>query len=158
DVIKYSRLNEEAALANAATAADELGALLLTQVYVAEDLIQLLLGDLWALFGAGVERVAELAFPGQVSQALDKVTMDFGFDEEAAAAGATLAPVEKDRVKSARHGGIQVGIGEDHVRALAAQLKGGPFQGVGGGFLDGLGRVHMAREGDLVHAGMRDQR
>ena len=52
---------------------------------------------------------------------------------------------------------VQVGVGEDDVRALAAQLEGGALERVGGRLLDDLGRIDVAGEGDLVDVGMRDQ-
>ena len=52
---------------------------------------------------------------------------------------------------------VQVGVGEDDVRALAAQLERDALQRVGRGLLDDLGRVDVPGEGDLVDVGMRDQ-
>ena len=53
-------------------------------------------------------------------------------------------------------GRIQIGVGEDDIRALAAQLERQPLQRVGGRLMmvADLGR---AGEGDFVHVRMLDQ-
>ena len=133
---------------------EQLGALLLAQVDVAEDLVHLLLRDLRALLGGRVERVADLALLGLLGQALDELLVDLLLDEQPAAGRAALAAVEVDGVEGAGDGLLHVGVGEDDVRALAAQLERGPLERVGGGLLDDLGRIDVAGEGDLVDVGM----
>ena len=133
------------------------GALLLAQLDVVEDLVELLLGDLGALLGLGVERVADDAALGLLGEPLDELLVDLRLDEQPAAGRAALAAVEVDGVEGAGDGGVHVGVGEDDVGALAAQLEGGALQGVGGGLLDDLGRVDVPGEGDLVDVGMGDE-
>ena len=58
----------------------------------------------------------------------------------------------------ARHGRIEIGVGEDDVGALAAQLEGQTLERGGGVGHDLLGRAVLAGEGDLVDAGMPHQR
>ena len=81
----------------------------------------------------------------------------FDLDEQPAAGRAALAAVEVDGVEGALDGRVQVGVGEDDVGALAAELEGRPLERVGGGFLDDLGRIDVAGEGDLVDVGVRHQ-
>ena len=45
-------------------------------------------------------------------------------DEQPAAGRAALAAVEVDGVERARDGRVEIGVGEDDVGALAAQLEG----------------------------------
>ncbi len=55
-------------------------------------------------------------------------------------------------------GRVEVGVGEDDVRALAAQLEGDPLERVGGVPHDDLADLGRAGEGDLVDARVLDQR
>ena len=83
--------------------------------------------------------------------------MDLLLDEEPAAGGAALAAVEVDRVEGAGDGVVHVGVGEDDVGALAAELEGRPLERLGRLALDDLGGIDVAGEGDLVDVGMGDQ-
>ena len=131
--------------------------LLLAELDVAEDLVELLLRHLRALLGGRIERVADLALLGLLGQPLDEFLVDLLLDEQPAAGGAALAAVEVDGVEGAGDGLLHVGVGEDDVGALAAQLERGALQRVGRGLLDDLGGVDMAGEGDLVDVGVDDQ-
>jgi hypothetical protein len=51
----------------------------------------------------------------------------------------------------------QVGVGEDHVGRLAAQLQGDPLDGPGGPLHDAPPDLGRAGEGDLGHPGVLDQ-
>ncbi len=115
--------NEVALLADALAAGHQLGALLLAELDVVEDLVELLLRDLGALLGLGIERVADHAALGLFGQPLDEFVVDLLLDEQPAAGRAALAAVEVDGVERSVDGGIQIGVGEDDVGALAAQLE-----------------------------------
>ena len=52
-------------------------------------------------------------------------------DEHAAAGTTTLSLVQEQADVGAHRGSIQVGIGENHVGTLAAQLERQPFEGIG---------------------------
>src|SRR5262249_16921630 len=105
DVIEDGRLHEEAPATEPVSAGHELGALALPQLHVAENLVHLLLGYLRPLFGAWLQRVADLALPRQLGEALNKVAVNLLLDEEPAAGGAALAAVEIDRVERTGEGG-----------------------------------------------------
>ena len=55
------------------------------------------------------------------------------------------------------HGGVEVGVGEDDVRALAAQLEGEPLERLGAHFHEAIPDLCRAGERDLVHAGVLRQ-
>ena len=83
--------------------------------------------------------------------------MHAGLDEDPAARAAVLAGVVEDRIR--RFGGpaLQVGIGEDDVRALAAQLQADLLDGGRGQPHDLLPGGRLAGEGDLADARVRRQ-
>ena len=122
-----------------------------------EDLVELFLRDLGTLLGLGIERVADDPPLGLLGQAFDEFIVDLGFDEQAAAGRAALAAVEVDRVERTGDGGVEVGVGEYHVRALAAQLESRALERIGRGLLDDLGRIDVAGEGDLVDIRVGDE-
>ena len=96
-------------LADALAAGDELGALLLAEVDVAENLVELLLRNLRALLGGGIERIADLALLGLLGQPLDELLVNLLLDEQSAAGGAALAAVEVDGVEGAGDRLLHVG-------------------------------------------------
>jgi hypothetical protein len=98
----------------------------------------------------------------QRSESLCKPARDlFGnalLDEDPAAGRTGLAAVLDDRVDEDGHRGVQVGIGEDQLRRLAAQFERDGTVVSGGRLRDqGAGRGG-AGEGDVVDAGVRGQR
>ena len=66
--------------------------------------------------------------------------------------------VEEDGVGGAGNGGLHVGIVEDDVGRLAAQLQRNLLQIAGSGLQNQLAHFGRAGEGDLVHVRMRGQR
>ena len=82
---------------------------------------------------------------------LDELVVDLLLDEEPAAGAAALALVEEQAEVGALDGGVEVGVGEDDVRALAAQLQADALQvALGRGLHDDLAGRVLAGEGDLV--------
>jgi hypothetical protein len=67
-----------------------------------------------------VERVADLEPLGRVGEAGDELVVDRRLDEDARARLATLSRGVVDRPDRARDRVVEVGVGEDEVRALAA--------------------------------------
>ena len=86
-----------------------------------------------------------------LTQLLDELIVDLFLDEQPAAGAAALALVEEQAEVGALDGGVEVGVGEDDVGALAAQLQADALEVALGGRLhdDLAGRV-FAGEGDLV--------
>ncbi|GAD23998.1 hypothetical protein AVS7_03758, partial [Acidovorax sp. MR-S7] len=93
-----------------------------------------------------------------VAQALQEGFVDGALDEHARAGRAGLARVLHDGVDQHGHGGVQVGVGEDHLRALAAQLQRHRAVALGGGLLDQRAHLGAAGEADVVDAGVARQR
>src|SRR5215212_4530913 len=78
-------------------------------------------------------------------------------DEDARAGAAVLPGVAEDGDWSFAGGLLQVGVGEDHVRGLAAELEGYPLYGAGGALGDPPSHLGRAGEGDLRDVRTLDQ-
>ena len=95
---------------------------------------------------------------GHLGELLDHRVVDLVLHEQPAAGAAALALVEVQPEHRAFERGIQVGVGEDDVRALAAELERDPLEGVGGARHDDPADLGRAGEGDLVDARVLDER
>ena len=108
-----------------AAAGEHLGAFLLAEVEVGQDLGQLLLGGLRAEHRRRVERVALLDRRHTAEDALHETVIDRFVDDRARRAGADLALVEREQ-HHALDGLVEEiivfgsDVGEEHVRRLAA--------------------------------------
>ena len=71
---------------------------------------------------------------------------------------ARLAGRVVDRPQRADDGRVEVGVGEDDVRALAAELQRDALERLGGNLGDAAAGIGLAGEGDLVDAGMGGDR
>ena len=80
--------------------------------------------------------------------------MDRRLDEQARPGRAELALSVEDRVDRALGGAVEVGVGEDDVRRLAAEFHGDALDRAGRGAEDRLARLRLARERNLVDAGV----
>ena len=87
---------------------------------------------------------------------LDELFADAVLDEQAAAGRAALAAVEINGVKRAGDRLVEIGVGEDHVGALAPQLKRAPLERVGRFAGNDFRRLDVAREGELIDPRMHD--
>src|SRR5690606_32755951 len=94
---------------------------------VAEDLVELGLIDLRSLHRLGIERVADLAVLRTLDQPLDELGVDLLFDEDPAARTAALPLIEEQTELRAGDGGVEIGVSNDDVRALAPQFEGEPL-------------------------------
>ncbi len=74
------------------------------------------------------------------------------------ARAAHLALVEPDAVDEAFDGGVEVRVVEDDEGALAAEFQAELLRGIRGGLADDAADLGGAGEGDLVDAGMLDER
>ena len=93
-----------------------------------------------------------------LGELLDEPVVDALFDEDAAAGDAHLAGMEhRGAVQGAAHRAVEVRIGEDDVRALAAQLQPDLLQRVGGHAHDLFTGARVARERDHVDVGVLNQ-
>ena len=83
---------------------------------------------------------------------------DAFLDEQPRSGAADLALVEPDPVDQSFHRAVEVGILEDEEGGLAAELQRELLAGTRRRPADDLAHLGRAREGDLVHAGMVDDR
>ena len=95
----------------------------------------LLLGDERSELDGRIEAVADLDLAGLVDHALDDLVVDGLVREQPRAGRAALALVVEDRVRGAADRVIEIGVGEDDRRRLAAELERDALQ-VAGGRLD----------------------
>src|SRR6185503_5798521 len=100
-----------------------------------------------------VERVAGLHPARRLREAVDDRVVERLLDEDPRARVAALAGRVVDRIDGARDRGVEVGVGEEDVRALTAELERDALHRLGAKPHDLRARPRRAREGDLVHAG-----
>ena len=143
---------------HALAAGGQLGPLLLADAHVALDPLQLLGRDQRAHVGGGVGGRADGDPLGDVDQAGHHLVVDRPGHQQPAAGGADLALVEEDRVGGAVGGQLQVGVVEQDVGRLAAQLQQDLLDRAGGQGGDPPADLGRAGEGDLVDLGRGDQR
>ena len=136
-------------LVGAAAAGDEAGALLDGALDVALDLGAVLGGDEGAGFGGVVVAVAEADPLRAAPDLLDEPVVDLVLDDRPAAGAADLAGVGEGRGQRVVDRGLEVGVGEDDVRALAAELEGDA--------LDVDGRAGEEGTAGVDATGQRDQ-
>ena len=83
---------------------------------------------------------------------VDHLVEDRAMDIKPRAGAAALAVIEENRLGRAGNGVLQIGVGEDDVRALAAQLQRDLAESFGRGLHDQLADFRRAGEGDLIDA------
>ena len=108
--------------------------------------------------GLGVVRAAEADRGGPLDQPVDEVVVDGLLDQQAGAGRADLAGVQEHRREREVEGDLAVGVGEDDVGVLAAQLEGDLLDGRGGRGHHPSPGHQTAGEGDQVDARVLDQR
>ena len=141
-----------------AAAADGDFGFLLAEFEIRGDAIVLLFADQRAHLGFAFERRAQLDALGLFRHGLDKFGVDFFLDQDAAACGADFALINEHAEERAIDGRFPIGVGEEHVGRLAAEFERDALQGVRGALDDDFADRGAAGEGDLVDAGMRNQR
>ena len=137
---------------------DERGALAEADLDVVPHPVALLEADERADLGRVVGRIADLDLPGRRGEQLDDLLVDRALDEDPAARAAVLAAVVEDAVRRLAREPLEVGVGVDDVRALAAELEADLLHVVRGQPHDLLAGRRLAGEGDLADARMRGDR
>ncbi len=94
------------------------------------------MGHQRAHVGIGVEAVAQLDFLCAVGDALNHFIENRLFDVEPRSGTTALAVVKEDGIRRAGNAGLQVSIGEENVRRLAAELQRNFLQVAGSGLHD----------------------
>ena len=159
DVGQQRRLDEVAAeLGVGAAAAGRRGALRQRGLEDAGDLLELLRVGQRAHLGGGLERVAEDDLARPRRDPLDQLVMDVLVDDQPRTGHAGLPGGREDAGDDAVRGRFEVGVPEDDLRGLAAELERHPREVAGRALGDvdaGLGR---AGERDLVDARVAHER
>ena len=88
---------------------------------------------------------------------LHEPVQDRALDQDPGPGAAVLPGVVEHRVRRGRRGLLQVGVGEDDVGALAAELQGEPFDLARAVGHDPLAHLGGPGEDDLAHRGVIDQ-
>ncbi len=158
DVVKDRRCHKVAFIANSFTTSHALGTFALALVDVRHDLVELGLVDLWSLLGVRGEGVADFSILGQFLKLREELVVLTALDKHAATGATTLALVQEQADIRPHRGSVQVGVGENHVWTLPAQLEGQSFERISGLACDDLGRAMLAGECDLVDQRMFDNR
>ena len=108
-------------------AAAQLGALGQAGRHVGLDLVAVRGTGEWAGLGLLVERAAEADALGPLDEVVDEPVVQRLLDHQPRAGRADLAGVQEDGGEGEVEGGVVVGVGEDDVGVLAAQLEGDPL-------------------------------
>ena len=160
DVGEHGRLDEEAAITDvrraSATARDG-RALLLRALDRGQDHVVLRPADHRADLRVEVGRVTDSQRRRTVDEAVDERVVDVVVDEEARARFAHLALMEEGAEERAVDGDVEVRVGADDVRRLAAELERHLLDGRGRGGEDLAAGRGRPGERDLVHVGVLDQ-
>ena len=115
-------------------------------------------GDERAGLGLVVERPAEpdLLRPGD--HLVDEVVLDRVLHDEPGASRADLAGVQEHGGQRVVEGHLDIGVGEDDVGVLAAELEGDLLDGLGGVRHQSATGLDASRERHEVDVGVRRQR
>ena len=114
-------------------------------------------GDQRAHLGRLVARVADLHVRGRLGEEAREAVVGAALDEDARAGAAVLAGVVEDGVGRGGGGALEVGVGEDHVGGLAAELERDALDRVGGAAHDSDADLGRAGEADLGDVGVLDE-
>ena len=125
---------------------------------VVPDAVALLEADERPDLGLVVRRVADDDLPRRLGEQLDDLLVDRALDEDPRAGAAVLAAVVEDRVRRLGREALDVGVGVDDVRALAAELEADLLHVVRGQPHDLLAGRRLAGERDLADARVRGDR
>ena len=110
--------------------------------------------DQRAGLGLRVVRPAQPDGAGPVDQRVDEVVVDLVLHQQPGAGRADLAGVEEDGGQRVVERDLEVGVGEDDVGVLAAQLEGDLLHGGRGRGHDAPAGLQPAGEGDQVDPGV----
>ena len=133
-----------------------LGTRLLALLNVPHDTVELELRHLRALEGLRVERITNLVFRRALLEALQELIVDVLLHEDTRSRAAALAVVEVDAKVDPRDGVVDVGVLEDDVGRLAAQLERHLLQvRLGCGLQDHAADDGRSSEGNLVNVHVR---
>ncbi len=107
--------------------------------------------------GRVVLRVADLHAARRLDEQLGEAVVDARLDEDPRPRAAVLAGVVEDGVRCGRRGALEVGVGEDDVGGLAAELERDPLDRPRSAPHHPLPDLGRAGEADLRHVRMLDE-
>ena len=110
-----------------------------------------------AHLGGFVRGVSDLDAPRGVDQRVQEAVVHRPLDEDPRARTAVLASVVEDRVGRRRGRLLEIGVLEDDVRRLAAELERDALDGLRGALHDEPSDLGRAGEADLRHVRVLDQ-
>ncbi len=155
------RLHEQTVAQDAvpgrAAAGDQLGALILGRVDEGQNAVELGFIGRRAHFGGQVQRVAQLDLAGAGGQGFDDLGIDRPLHQQARAGDAGLAGGGEDARQGADRGLGNIGVVEDDIGRLAAQLEDHRGEVLPGGGGDLTPRAPAAGEADLAQAAASHQ-
>ena len=146
DVHEDRGLVVEAATLETVAAGGQRRAFVAADLHVLLDGVELLLAHQRAHLAVLVEGRADLDGHGPAHELADEAVVDGALDDETRAGRADLAGAGEDADQRAVDGGLEVGVGEDDVGALAAQLEADLLHVVGALAHDVLADLDRARE------------
>src|SRR5207237_9970374 len=109
--------------ARRAPTAEDLAAFAFRRLDRGRHLVEVLAGNEGALLGRRIERIADAQRAGPCDQAVLDGLVDAALDEDARAAEADLALVLERGPRRAVDGLVEIGVGEDEIGVLAAELQ-----------------------------------
>ena len=152
NIAKDGRLDKVPLVAVALSANFDGGALLLAGLDVAHDAVVLELADLGSLECFLREGIADLVLLAALLESLQELVVDALLNVDTGTGAAALAVVVVDAKVDPVDGLLNVGIVEDNVGRLTAELEGHLLQVGGSGSLhDGAADDSGASEGNLVN-------
>ena len=131
---------------------------LLPDLLVRADAVELLAADERAHLRGAIERLADRDGSRLLDHRVDELLVDRPLDQDAAACRADLALVEEHAEQRAFDRHLEVGVGEEDVRRLAAELERDLLQRGRGRAHDRLPDLDAPRERNLVDIRVFDDR
>ena len=100
--------------------------------------------------GRRIERVPEHVFTRQIGEPIDEAVVEPGMNIDALDAAAGLTGVEEGTIDQVLDGMVEIGIGANVGRVLAAEFESRADEAAGGRPLNGVTTRDRAGEGDEI--------
>src|SRR5579863_6750469 len=125
---KHGGLDEVTPISDALSTAGQTRTFPPPRVDVAHDSVELILIDLRALFGCGINRISNNALPSAFYTFFHESIVNIVFDKHSRSCAADLTLVGEEAIVGALHHFVQLGIREDNVWTFATKLQRDPFE------------------------------
>src|SRR5205809_706060 len=161
DIVEDRRLDEKAAVESASgrppASARDLR-FLLADFLIPPDAVELLAADERPHLRVALQPGAELDLPRFVDHRVHELLVDRPLHENAAACRADFALVDEDAEERPVYRRLEIGVGEEDIGRLAAELEGDLLQRAGGAAHDDLPNLDAAGERDFINVCVLDER